>query len=145
VLKQLTELQQGVTREYDSVRSYVRSLVEIEHVSGNRGQQFAIETLFEVKADFVGCASKVVQVLQIVLEGARNTWRHSKAACASINITAANNLIRITIDDNGVGFHNCKQPPWAIASRVAEYGGCLKIGDGSGQASGAHLEIEIPE
>jgi hypothetical protein len=144
VLKQLTELQQGVTREYDSVRSYVRSLVDIEHVSGNGDRQFEIETLFEVKTDFVGRASTLVQVLQIVLEGARNTWRHSKAACAAINITAADNLIRITIDDNGVGFHNRKQAPWAIASRVAEYGGCLRIGD-AGEQGGAHLEIDIPE
>jgi hypothetical protein len=143
VLKQLTELQRGVTREYDSVRSYVRSLVDIEHVPGDGGQQFAIETRFEVKADFVGRASTLMQVLQIVLEGVQNTWRHSKAASAGISITAAKNLIRIAINDNGVGFHDCKQAPWAIASRVAEYGGCLRIGDGSEQG-GAHLEIEIP-
>jgi two-component system NarL family sensor kinase len=144
VMKQLTELQQGVTREYDSVRSYVRSLVDIEHVAGNGCQQFAIETLFEVKANFVGRAPTLVQVFEIVLEAVRNTWRHSGAVSAAIDITAADNLIRIAIDDNGVGFHDCKQAPWAIASRVAEYGGCLRIGNGS-ERGGAHLEIEIPE
>ena len=47
----------------------------------------------------------------------------------------------IAIDD-GVGFANPEQPPWAIASRVAEYGGRLIVG--SGERRGAHLEIEVP-
>ncbi|HJU09623.1 MAG TPA: histidine kinase [Candidatus Binataceae bacterium] len=142
VVKQLIDLQHGVTNEYDSVRSYVRSLVDIEHVSGKEGRPFAIETLFEMKADFVGRASTLVQVLQIILEGTRNTWRHSNASTAAINISAADNHIRIAIDDNGVGFDDCKQAPWAIASRVAENGGWLRIGREQG---GAHLQIEIPE
>jgi signal transduction histidine kinase len=46
------------------------------------------------------------------------------------------------MDDDGVGFRNSEQPPWAIASRVAEYGGRLRIG--GNERPGAHLEIEIP-
>jgi signal transduction histidine kinase len=45
------------------------------------------------------------------------------------------------MDDDGVGF-NSECPPWAIASRVAEYGGRLRINNT--ESRGAHLEIEIP-
>src|SRR5262249_3823068 len=101
-----------------------------------------IETVFEVTANFAGRALLLEQILQIVLEGVRNTWHHSRAACAAINISAADHLIRIVIDDDGGGFDNFAHPPWAIASRVAESRGRLIIGNG--ERHGAHLEIEIP-
>jgi len=95
-----------------------------------------------VTANFAGRAPILEQVLQIVLEGVRNTWQHGRADCAAINISAADHLIRIAMDDDGVGFRNSEHPPWAIASRVADYGGRLRIS--SGKRRGAHLEIEIP-
>jgi signal transduction histidine kinase len=142
VLSQIMDLQLGVTREYDAVRSYVRSLVEVEQISLNGFNQFAVETLFTVTANFAGRAPILEQILHIILEGARNTWHHGRAARAAINITSRDNLIRIAIDDDGVGFQEYEEPPWVIASRVAEYGGRLKIGNG--ERGGAHLEIEIP-
>jgi hypothetical protein len=39
-----------------------------------------------------------------------------------------------------VGFPDSGDPPWAIASRVAEFGGNLSV---NANAS-AHLEIEMP-
>ena len=141
-LVQITDLQTGVTREYDAVRSYIRSLVEIGQIRKYEQRPFAVETLFEVTANFAGRAPLLEQILQIVLEGVRNTRQHGNAGCAAINISAADHLIRIAIDDDGEGFRSSEHPPWAIASRVAENGGRLKIG--GGERRGAHLEIEIP-
>jgi signal transduction histidine kinase len=140
-LTQITDLQTGVTREYDAVRAYIRSLAEVEQISGYKDRPFAVETLFEMTANFAGRAPIFEQIIQIVLEGVRNTWQHGGAACAAINISAVDNSIRIAMDDDGVGF-NSEGPPWAIASRVAEYGGQLRIN--STENRGAHLEIEIP-
>jgi signal transduction histidine kinase len=77
-----------------------------------------------------------------MLEGMRNTRRHGRARLASIDLHEVGNIVRITIDDDGVGFVKAETPPWTIASRVAEFGGRLKIS--SGISSGAHLEIEMP-
>jgi signal transduction histidine kinase len=141
-LAQITDLQKGLAREYDAVRAYIRSLAEVEQIPESEDRPFAVETLFEVTANFAGRAPILEQVLQIVLEGVRNTWQHGRADCAAINISAADHLIRIAMDDDGVGFRNSEHPPWAIASRVADYGGRLRIS--SGKRRGAHLEIEIP-
>ena len=92
-------------------------------------------------ANFTSRAPIFEQIIQIVLEGARNTWQHGSAAYAAINITAADHSIRITMADDGVGFRS-ECPPRAIASRVAESRGRLKIS--GGKKRGAQLEIEIP-
>lgn len=141
-LGQLTELQKGVTREYDAVRAYIRSLADIDQLPEGNRQDFEVETLFQLNASFSGRAPVVEQILQIALEGMRNTWRHGKATRASIDITSTSHVIRVAMRDDGVGFSTPEQPPWAIASRVAESGGRLRID--SGGRNGAHLEIEIP-
>jgi signal transduction histidine kinase len=141
-LAKITDVQKGLAREYDAVRAYIRSLAEVEQIPESEDRQFEVETLFEVTANFAGRAPILEQVLQIVLEGVRNSWRHGRAACGAIDISVADHQIRIAMDDDGVGFRNSEDPPWAIASRVAEYGGRLRIG--GGERRGAHLEIEIP-
>jgi len=141
-LAQITDLQKGLAHEYDSVRAYIRSLAEVEQIPEHENLPIAVETLFKVTVNFAARALILEQILLIVLEGVRNTRQHSKAVSASINIGNADHLIRIAIDDDGVGFANPEQRPWAIASRVAEYGGRLIIGNA--ERRGAHLEIEIP-
>ena len=141
-LLKITDVQKGVAREYDAVRAYIRSLAEVEQIPEATVRPFAVDTLFEVTANFAGRAAILEQVLEIVLEGVRNSWQHGGAACAAISISTAGHLVRIAMDDDGVGFRNSEQPPWSIASRVAEYGGQLRIR--GGERHGAHLEIEIP-
>jgi signal transduction histidine kinase len=141
-LAQITDLQNRVAREYDTVRAYIRSLADLAEIPGAEDRPFAVETLFEIRANFAGRAPILEQVLQIALEGVRNTWQHGMARRAAINISGTDHMVRIAIDDDGVGFRNSENPPWAIASRVAQYGGRLRIGDP--ERRGAHLEIEIP-
>ena len=138
----IADVQKGLAREYDAVHAFVRSLAQVEQIPQSELRPFAVDTLFEVTANFVGRAPLLEQVLEIVLEGVRNSWQHGGAHCAAINISVADHLIRIAMDDDGVGFRSAEHPPWSIASRVAEYGGQVRIcGD---ERHGAHLEIEIP-
>lgn len=141
-LAQITDLQSRVAREYDTVRAYIRSLADLAEIPEAEDRPFAVETVFEVTAKFAAPAPILEQVLQMVLEGVRNTWQHAMAPGATIKISGDDHLIRIAIDDDGVGFRNSKHPPWAIASRVSQFGGRLRIGDA--ESRGAHLEIEIP-
>ncbi len=139
-LAEIKELQIGVTREYDEVREYVRSLASAGRPARSpRVMDF--NTRFRVQAAFAAPAATIEHIIQIVLEGVRNTRRHGHARSGAINVQQVGDMIRLTIDDDGVGFGGSIAPPWTIASRVAEFGGRLAVNSDS---SGAHLEICLP-
>lgn len=138
-LEEMRELQKGITREYDEVRAYIRSLVNLDHKIAETTST-ANETRFHVEATFSANGLLAEHILLIMLEGARNARRHAQAREVSVKANQAGDLIRITIDDDGVGFQQA-EPPWAIASRVAEFGGQLRLV--AQNRSGAHMEIEM--
>jgi len=139
VLEEMRELQIGVTREYDEVRAYIHSLVNLDRKIAETAAA-SNETRFHVEADFAANGLLVEHMLLIMLEGVRNARRHAQAREVSLKATQAGDLIRITIDDDGVGFQQA-EPPWAIASRVAEYGGNVRVVKEN--RTGAHMEIEL--
>src|SRR5262249_7281734 len=139
-LAQLTELQVGVAREYDEVRTYVRSLIKFEGKSAPSANPQ--RTVFDVQVSFYADGQKAEQILLILLESMRNTVRHADARAAMIRTAEAGDVIHITIDDDGIGFAESTTPPWSIASRVAELEGEVRILDTP--KTGAHLEIELP-
>jgi signal transduction histidine kinase len=141
VLAELTELQVGVNREHDELRSYIHSLVDRD-ATPVTGDDPTLGTRFSVRAEFGGSATRIEHVLHIMLEGARNVRRHARARSAEIAVWADADELVVTIDDDGAGFRNDADPPWAIASRVAELGGLLTIE--TGRAPGAHLRVALP-
>jgi signal transduction histidine kinase len=139
-LAEIKEIQLGVSREYDEVREYVRSLAwtnesatGLEHMDSN--------ARFHVQAAFTAPGEVVEHIMQIALEGIRNTRRHGHAHSGSINVEQLTGSINIKIDDDGIGFGDAVKAPWTIASRVAELGGHLAV---TSAAAGAHLEICLP-
>jgi signal transduction histidine kinase len=140
-LIEVTEIQTGVALEYDEVRKYVRSLTKVSRHPAASGSQ-ASKTVFRVETAFVAGGSLAEHVVQIILEGIRNTLQHGQARSAQIKVQTDRGTIRIAIDDDGVGFGDTNTAPWTIASRVAEFGGRLAIK--SEKSTGAHLEIELP-
>jgi signal transduction histidine kinase len=141
-LEEVIELQAGVAREFDDVRAYIRSLAEVVEIPAREATPSAIVTLFHLRAVLTAPGPVLEPVLQIVLEGMRNTRRHGSARAATIDVAEDVRTVRIAIDDDGVGFQGEATPPWSIASRVAECGGRLRIA--SDGRPGAHLEIELP-
>ena len=139
-LAEIKEMQVGVTREYDEVREYLRTLASTDQKT--TGPPVARQsTQFRINAAFTATGPLIEHVVLIILEGVRNTQRHGHANSAVIDVGQVREHIRIRIDDDGVGFGDSVQPPWTIASRVAEFGGQLAI---RSDAPGAHLEIAIP-
>jgi len=139
-LGQLAELQTGVAREYDEVRSYVRFLAD--HEVPPAPSRDPARTLFEFQTSFRARGEKAEQILLILLEGLRNTVRHAQARAAVIRTTEGGDAIHITMDDDGVGFSKTETRPWSIASRVAELGGEMRIVEAT--SPGAHLAIQLP-
>ena len=141
-LSELRALEQGLAIEYDDVRAYVRSLAAVAENDDEGGITVATDPRFRIDAQLAGSASAVEHVLQIMLEALRNTRRHGEAEDAVIRASAEGGTVRITIDDDGVGFPEAAPPPWSIASRVAQCGGKLDIA--RDDRPGGHLEIELP-
>src|SRR5262249_3446496 len=139
--QELTELQSSVNREYDELRAYIRSLVDIEpspaapHPDG--------EPRFAVAVDFAGSARFVDHVLPILLEGERNVRRHAHARNASIRVRGEAGRVQISIEDDGVGVAADAPAPWSIASRVSELAGLLELRPR--RPSGAQLLVELGE
>lgn len=139
-LTELTELQASVTREYDDLRAYVRSLLGLDTAPAPPTYN---ETRFSIRARFDAPLPLLEHTLQIMAEGARNVGRHARAQLAVITVSPASKKVVIRIDDDGIGFAKGAAPPWSIASRAAELGGRVRMGS-NGQ-SGGHVIVELPE
>src|SRR5260370_27671445 len=100
-----------------------------------------MNTQFRAYATLTAGGRSVEYVVQLILEGIKNTQRHGHADSAMINVRQIREQIRITIDDDRGGFGGAAKPPLTMASRVAEIGGELAI---RSDVRGALLEIAIP-
>jgi signal transduction histidine kinase len=136
---ELDDLRIGVQCEYDEVRRYLRSLAGIERsatpTAGSLSDPYLrLDAAFEVRA-VIG-----EQVLSIMLEALRNARRHAAADRVTMSAGASDQSVMVTIQDDGIGFPDSADPPWTIASRVAELGGRVSLGsDGV-----ARIVVEIP-
>jgi signal transduction histidine kinase len=140
-LTELGELQRAVTREYDDLRAFVRSLQGRTPAPARRtGGE---DTRFAIDAEFEGPLPIVEHAMQIMLEGARNVSRHASARSARIRAGLVDRRLVIEIDDDGVGFPRGAGMPWTIASRAAEVGGRVRVDDGA-RGSGARVLVELP-
>lgn len=138
--RHMAELQRGVTREYDDLRAYIRSLANVADApawvaSGSR-------TRFAVRAEFDGSGDLVEHVLRILQEGIVNVRRHARARFGQVEARMREGHVALAIDDDGVGFPADTGPPWSIVSRVEELGGRLELRTAAG--GGTHLAITIP-
>jgi signal transduction histidine kinase len=139
-LQEITDLQSGVAREYDAVRIYLRSLAGIEQGPSTDLAARSSDPSFEIRAEFSGRSLLGEHILQIMLEGLRNSRSHGLANRVMIDVHEAGGKVSITIEDDGVGLSDSTSRPWAIASRVAELEGHMSMqSDGS-----TRLHIELP-
>ena len=136
---ELLALQTGVEREYDEVRRYIRSLAGIE-ATPSRASIGRVDPIVKLRLAIDVRSPLAERILKIALEGLANARKHSRARTVEISATQDANEAVITISDDGVGFLEPDNPPWTIASHVAESGGRLNIG---GEGS-TRLEVAIP-
>jgi signal transduction histidine kinase len=139
-LTELIALQAGVAREFDEVRAYIRELAGVEESRSTEVVMPSSDPRFEVCMTFAGRSTTGEHLLQIMLEALRNARRHGMPQSLTINVNGVEDKLLITIDDDGVGFVEPANPPWAIASRVAELGGHLIVN----QNGSTRLQIEMP-
>jgi len=139
--QELAELREGVNREYDQLRLFMRSLAGVE-TNATSTPAAMTDVTVRVAAEFEGSAALVGHVLQILREATSNVVRHSHAGAASIRVHRSVEGVSISIEDDGIGFRNAEQKPWSIASRVRDLGGRMEIAGPIER--GAHLSIILP-
>jgi len=140
VLTALTELQKGVKREFDELRSYTRTLAGLELTTVPAGVRRT--TQLSINAEVSGSVDLIDHILQITREGINNMRHHADASTGTVAIHADGDEVHISIEDDGVGFR-VHAPPWSIASRVSEIGGRIQVVDTRGR--GAQLLITVPQ
>ena len=136
----LAELQDSVRREYDDLRTYMRSLAGLDGTVARTAEPTA--TRLNVTAHLSWSVELVDHVLQIAREGINNVRKHARASTATITIAMTQSQVHINIADDGVGFRE-DATPWSIASRVKEIGGRLQVL--ANQGGGACLSITLPQ
>jgi signal transduction histidine kinase len=138
-LKEIEELQHGVARQFDEVRTYIRSLAGVEMPTRARQPAAWRDPRVQMKVAFSARSLIAEHILQIMLEGLRNARRHGAGSKVNIKAWQEAGQVQIAIDDDGAGFGEDGSAPWTIVSRVAEFGGRLSLRTGA-----AGLEIEMP-
>ncbi|QHT64121.1 sensor histidine kinase [Paenibacillus lycopersici] len=86
-------------------------------------------------------------LFRIAQEALSNSLRHSKADQLNIYLQQAGNFVRLTVQDNGVGFHaeEKKQTSYGLLTmeeRVNELGGSMKLITSPG--NGVIIDIRVP-
>jgi signal transduction histidine kinase len=137
---QLAELQIGVAREYDQVRTYIRSLAGLDDGSPREFEITPPDPMVEVRSDFTARSRVAERIFLIALEGLRNARKHARANLVTIDASATKENFIIIVNDDGIGFPPHADPPWTIASHVAESGGQVHIDSNHP----AQLTIAIP-
>jgi len=137
-LRGIGTLRQGVVREHEELRSYMRSLAG-QRMTSNGGAADR-DLRVAVDAQLTGSGALIEHVLQILRESVTNIRRHAQAKSATIKVRQVQGQVAITVDDDGVGFSDGIRP-WSIASRVEEIGGQMDVA--GGDHVGAHLSIKL--
>lgn len=140
VIDQLGDLRSSVNSEHDELRGYLRSLAGLGYAPSADGRP--ADTHFSVDVSIKGSGELVEQVSRIIREGITNVRRHAQASYAAVRAENVGRYVRVTIDDDGVGFEGGAARPWSISTRVEELGGSLDILRDRGP--GAHLDINLP-
>lgn len=86
-------------------------------------------------------------VYRIVQELLNNVLKHSKASETMVQLNHQNNILSVTVEDNGVGFINDDEPTagmglQSLRSRIKAMNGKLEIETSKGNGVSAYLEFE---
>jgi two-component system nitrate/nitrite sensor histidine kinase NarX len=163
-MKTIQRIETGARDAYTSLRDEMlglrdsdfskKDILEVISEYLNRFQrQWSIQTQLHLKESAknlqpwpVSNAAEV-QLLRILQEGLTNIRRHARASSVSVTIAIEEGLLKIQVEDDGVGF-DMERPPEdrlglrIMRERAAVVGGTISISSHVGV--GTKLEIHLP-
>lgn len=155
VAAELDHLRESVREAQDSMRHILRRL-RPANLEGGLGD--ALRTLADGVGGVGGCAVRVEvsplppinEEVELVLfrvsqEALTNVVRHSNATNASIELSAHNDLVRLTIEDDGVGFDSHAETDRlglaGVQERVELVGGVLRVTSAPGTGTAVTVDV----
>ena len=90
-----------------------------------------------------------ITIYRIVQELVNNTMKHAAAKSAIVQISKTNEVISITVEDDGKGFNTAildgvKGIGWHnIQSRVSYLKGKIDVRSDTGQGTSVHIELNV--
>ena len=122
-----------------SLNDAIKELVENFNNSG-------VAAALEISGDALPIStSKNTALYRAVQEGLTNVARHANASAVKIEISYSDEMVDLSIIDNGVGIHEDSKAGFGIAGlreRVEILGGSVEAGNAPG--SGYRLAVHIP-
>jgi signal transduction histidine kinase/ligand-binding sensor domain-containing protein len=160
--KQLREISDSASTSIEEVRSIARALrpyqldrfgltrtLEDTAATVTRAGNLQIQAEVE-NIDGLFSADAEIGIYRIAQESLNNVVKHSRASTARFEVCKEDGVLRMTVEDNGVGFNydaaiNGSSSGFGLANlreRVRLLGGSLKIETAPGK--GTRLAIDIP-
>ncbi|SKA05440.1 Signal transduction histidine kinase [Chitinophaga eiseniae] len=123
----------------EAVRFYCRNVSHSKHLAISC---YAPDNIGRFKANFE------LSVYRIVQELVNNIIKHSQATEALVQLTRQDQLLTITVEDNGIGMQEIQetQPGMglnSLQSRIRALNGNLEIAAANGQGTTAYIEFNI--
>jgi signal transduction histidine kinase/ligand-binding sensor domain-containing protein len=160
--KQLREISDGTSASIEEVRSIARALrpYQLDRFGLTKTLQDTAESVsragnLHLKAeieniDGLFSADAEISIYRIAQESLNNVIKHSRASAARFEIRKVDGIVRVILEDNGVGFDldgavNGSFSGFGLANlreRVRLLGGTLKIETSPGK--GTRLAVDIP-
>jgi two-component system, LuxR family, sensor kinase FixL len=131
--KSAAEIEELVMKGVEQARNLARGLAPVENEE--RGLQFALEDLAHVSGRLLGidcqliCSAPVSifdnasanHLYRIAQEAINNATRHGKATLVSLRLSSIGGLIRLLIEDNGVGLPEPMPEPHGMGLSIMQY------------------------
>jgi signal transduction histidine kinase/streptogramin lyase len=160
--KQLREISDSASASIEEVRSIARALrpYQLDRFGLTKTLEDTAETVtragaLQIKAeieniDALFSADAEISIYRIAQESLNNVVKHSRASAARFEVRKDDGVLRMTLEDNGVGFDyetvmNRSSSGFGLANlreRVRLLGGTLKIETSPGK--GTRLAVDIP-
>lgn len=137
-------LQSKVLKEEQVFTSLIEELLEIQSKAGNFN--YAIQTQTDLDWDMVDGKVKI-NIYRILQEAIQNINKYADATEVLLTFNANQNHIKVTIEDDGVGFNVQKKSQGIglsnMTSRVKDLQGTIKIT--SELSKGTLIEVTVPK
>ena len=137
-------LQSKVLKEEQVFTSLIEELLEIQSKAGNFN--YAIQTQTDLDWDMIDGKVKI-NIYRILQEAIQNINKYADATEVLLTFNANQNHIKVTIEDDGVGFNVQKKSQGIglsnMTSRVKDLQGTIKIT--SELSKGTLIEVTVPK
>jgi signal transduction histidine kinase len=150
VERTVDELRRTIATLSPAVVERLGLVAALRQLSARFGKQQSADVRLRISAGFAGLSLEAQEVIyRVAKEALQNVFKHSKASLVKLLLVSADKSVRLSIQDNGVGFspETARGKPLSFGlagmqERAALLGGTLVLRSAPGK--GATVILELP-